>query len=178
MKLACVTPLLKKLSLDAEVLNNYRPISLLSFLSKLLERVVAKQLVHHLESESLFVHVQSAYRSFHSTETALLKVMNDFLLAVDVGDAAILALLDQSAAFDTVDHKILLDRLSARFGISGIAHSWFSSYRHARSQSVSINGVFSNPRPSHSVYRKALYLVQSFIFCTTALSTKLLLNLK
>lgn len=141
-------PLLKNHSLDTELLNNYRLISLLSFLSKLLERVVAKQRVQHLESESLFVPVQSAYRSSHSTETTLLKVMNDLLLAVDKGDAAIIALLDQSAAFDTVEYVILLDRLSARFGISGIAHSWFSSYLCTRSQSVSVNGVFfQSPSP-------------------------------
>ena len=111
MKLAHVIPLLKKNGLDPYVLSNYRPVSLLSFLSKLLERVVAKQLVNHLESQSLFASVQSAYRPGHSTETALLKVVNDLLSSADNGDAVILALLDQSAAFDTVDHPILLDRL-------------------------------------------------------------------
>ena len=111
MKLAHVIPLLKKNGLDPYVLSNYRPVSLLSFLSKLLERVVVKQLVNHLESQSLFAAVQSAYRPGYSTETALLRVANDLLSSADNGDAVILALLDQSAAFDTVDHPILLDRL-------------------------------------------------------------------
>jgi hypothetical protein len=81
--------------------------------------VVAKQLSSHLLTGDLYVPVQSAYRPNHSTETALLKVFNDLLLSVDSGDAAVLALLDQSAAFDTIDHSILLSRLTCRFGITG-----------------------------------------------------------
>jgi hypothetical protein len=115
MKLALVTPLLKKSSFDPEVLGNFWPVSNLSFLSKLIQRVVARQLIAYLERGSLLVPVQSAYRANHSTETALLKVLNNLLNAVDRGEAAILALLDQSAAFDTIHHAILLDRLTARF---------------------------------------------------------------
>ena len=117
--------------------------SLLSFLSKLVERVVAKQLSKHLSACNLYVPVQSAYRPNHSTETALLKVVNDLLLAVDSGDAAVLALLDQSAAFDTIDHTILLIRLRCCFGLSGAAFSWFKSYLSGRRQSVSISGINS-----------------------------------
>jgi hypothetical protein len=91
--------------------------------------------------------VQSAYRAAHSTETALLKVLNDLLTSVDNGDAVILALLDQSAAFDTIDHGILLDRLSARFGVSGLALTLFTSYLDKRQQSVSVKGVSSFPTP-------------------------------
>jgi hypothetical protein len=80
---------------------------------------VARQLIAHLERHRLLVPVQSAYRENHSTKTALLKVLNDLLIAVDGGDAVILALLDKSAAFDMIDHAILLDRLTARFGITG-----------------------------------------------------------
>jgi hypothetical protein len=83
----------------------------------LFERVVARQLVSHLESQSLFVSVQSAYRVAYSTKTALLRVLNDIRLSVDNGNAVILNLLDQSAAFDTIDHGILLNRLSARFRV-------------------------------------------------------------
>jgi hypothetical protein len=93
MKLALVSPLLKKPSLCVDDLNNYRPVSLLSFLSKLVERVVAEQLSSHLLAGDLYVSVQSAYRPNHSTETALLKVFNDLLLSVDSGDAAALALI-------------------------------------------------------------------------------------
>jgi hypothetical protein len=91
--------------------------------------------------------VQSAYRAAHSTETSFLKVLNDLLLAVEKGDAVILALLDQSAAFDTTDHDILLDRLSARFGISGTALFWFTSYISDRRQSVSVSGFSSSLCP-------------------------------
>jgi hypothetical protein len=141
MKLAYVTPLLKKTGLCPENVNNYRPVSLLSFLSKLIERVVSKQLSKHLTLHNLYVPVQSAYRADHSTETALLKIVNDLLLTVDEGDAAVLALLDQSSAYDTIDHSILLHRLNALFGISGIVHSGFSSYLSVRPQSVCIAGV-------------------------------------
>ena len=117
IKLAFVTPLLKKPNLCVDDTNNYRPVSLLSFLSELIERVVAKQLSKHLTACDLYVSVQSAYRPNHSTETALLKVVNDLLLALDSGNATVLALLDQSAAFDTIDHVILLSRLRCGFGL-------------------------------------------------------------
>ena len=104
-------------------------------------------MVSHLESQGLFVSVQSAYRAAHSTETALLKVLNDILSSVDNGNAVILALLDQSTAFDTIDHSILLDRLSDRFGVSGLALAWFTSYLNGRRQSVGVNCVSATPTP-------------------------------
>ena len=143
MKLAFVTPLLKKPNLPLDDLNNYRPVSLLSFLSKLVERVVAKQLSKHLSACNLYVPVQSAYRPNHSTETALLKVVNDLLLAVDSGDAGVLALLDQSAAFYTIDYTFLLNQIRCCFGLSGAVFSWFKSYLSGRRQSVSISGINS-----------------------------------
>ncbi len=143
MKIAYVTHLLKKPSLCSDDLNNYRPVSLLSFLSKLVERVVCRQLTRHFIKYNLYVLVQSAYRSDHSTETALLKVVNDLLLVLDNGDAAVLTLLDQSAAFDTVDHGILLSHLSALFGLSGTVLSWFESYLTGRLQCICISGLRS-----------------------------------
>ena len=148
MKLALVTPLLKKPNMDPDILSNYRPVSNLSFLSKLIERVVIKQLNAHLESdsESLLVPVQSAYRPYHSTETALLKVVNDLLLSVDEKDTGVvMAFLDQSAAFDLVDHNILIDRLAVRFGIRGHSLAWFQSYLSSRRQSISVSGITSSP---------------------------------
>jgi hypothetical protein len=134
MKLVYVTPLLKKPTLCPDDLNNYRPVSLVSFLSKLVERVVCKQLANLLIKCHLYVPVQSAYRLNHFTEMTLLKVVNNILVQIDNGDATVLALLDQSATFDTIDHSVLLNRLNACFGISSCALSyWFTSYLSNRS---------------------------------------------
>ena len=138
LKSAVLIPLLKKPGLDPELYGNYRPISLLSFLSKLLERVVLRRLLSHLHLNELFVPVQSAYRPGHSPETALLKVINDLRLLIDRGYGAILTMLDLSSAFDTVDHQILLSRLERLFSVSGTALSWFRSYLFGRFQSVRI----------------------------------------
>ena len=119
-KHALVKPLLKKASLDPNCLKHYRPVSNLPFLSKVLERIVLKQFLQHLQSHSLLEPFQSAYRKCHSTETALLRVVNDLLQASDRGCVSILSLLDLSAAFDTIDHNILITRLRSTFGCSGI----------------------------------------------------------
>lgn len=135
-KMALVRPLIKKPTLDPELLSNYRPISNLPFISKVLERVVSVQLNNYLCENSLFARMQSGYRKYHSVETALVRVFNDLLLALDDKNEAILVLLDLSAAFDTVNHQLLLYRLSQRFGISGSALSWLKSYLNGRSQTV------------------------------------------
>ena len=93
-----------------------------------MERIVAKQLQDYLNLNQLHDPLQSAYRPHHSTETALLKVYNDIMLSIDQGENVILCLLDLSAAFDTIDHKILIHRLEKRFGLSEKALSWFISY--------------------------------------------------
>ena len=95
--------LIKKPNLDPEVLSNYRLVSNLPYLSKILERVVADQLQAHLDTNGLHVKIQSAYRRGHSTETALLRILNDLLVMIDGGNNAVLVLLDLSAAFDTLD---------------------------------------------------------------------------
>ena len=137
LKSAYVVPRLKRSGLDEDDVKNYRPISNLPVLAKLLERIVAKQLVAYLNVHGLLPRLQSAYRSRHSTETALLKVTSDILSALDNGDLAALALLDLSAAFDTVDHDILLRRLRISYGINGVALQWFRSYLDGRMQHVS-----------------------------------------
>ena len=111
-KCAHVNPLLKKPTLPKEELNSYRPISNLSFNSKILEKVVANRLRSHIYKNGLSNVSQSAYKQFHSTETALLKVHNDINLNIDNGKVTALTLLDISAAFDTIDHNILITRLS------------------------------------------------------------------
>ena len=118
---ALVQPLLKKPSLSTDDLNNFRPISNLNFISKILEKVVASRIQSHLSSNSLSSSFQSAYRIFHSTETTLLKIHNDLILAMDRGEVTSLILLDLSAAFDTVDHSILLTRLQNWFGLDGLS---------------------------------------------------------
>jgi len=135
-KAAFITPLLKKPDLDPADVKSYRPISNLSMLSKLLERLVARQLIDYLTTFKLLPDLQSAYRAHHSTETAVLKVLGDILRAVDSGDLAVLTLLDLSAAFDTVDHATLLRRLGVSYGIGGTAFSWFTSYLDGRTQFV------------------------------------------
>jgi hypothetical protein len=91
------------------------------------------------------IPVQSAYRSHHSTETALLRVMNDLLLASDDGNGTLLTLLGFSAAFDTIDHEILFERLVTRFGIAGGSLEWLKSYMTERSQLVRVPGAESSP---------------------------------
>ena len=102
------------------VMENYRPISNLPFISKLCEKVVAMQLTDHLLRNNLMEPFQSAYRPNHSVETALLRVCNDILRSMDKRKITVLVLLDLSAAFDTVGHQILLHRLQSRFGVTGV----------------------------------------------------------
>ena len=112
--------------------------------SKLLERAVHAQLLMYLNENELLPSVQSAYRQFFSTETAVLKVVSDVLTAMDRGQITLLGMFDLSAAFDTVDHAILLKRLDVSFGIRGNALNWFASYLSGRSQQVSVHGILAS----------------------------------
>ena len=94
------------------------------------------QTAEHVSRSGLYSLLQSAYRAGHSTETALLKVQNDILLAMDRQHVTLLVLLDLSAAFDTVDHRVLLRRLEVTYGITGTALQWFRSYLTGRTQLV------------------------------------------
>jgi len=144
LKKALVIPLLKKLSLILEILKIFRPVSNLVYVSKLIERIVAVRITDHMTTNNLHELLQSSYKKFHSCETALIRVQNDILQAVDEKKCVLLVLLDLSAAFDTVDHGKLLQILSERIGLTGTALKWFQNYLLDRTQSVIIDGIESN----------------------------------
>ena len=127
-KLAIVTPILKKRDLDPDSAKSYRSISNLTYISKLIERLVSHRLTSYLSEHNLLPTVQSAYRQNHSTETALLKIVSDVLDAADTSHVTQLALLNLSAAFDTVDHNILLSQLECSYGFSGTVLKWIAFF--------------------------------------------------
>lgn len=139
-----IRPSFKKQSLDPEVLSNYRPVTNIPYVSKILERVVASQLMSYLLGNDLLAKFQSAYRNFYSTETCLVRVTNDILRAIDRRQEVVLVLLDLSSAFDTIDHTILIERLQNRYGLNGSVLDWFKSFIVNRLQSVAIKGTRSS----------------------------------
>ncbi len=148
-KNALVRPLIKKMGIDKNLHKNYRPVSNLHFVSKVIEKCVSMQLETHLVTNNLLDSFQSGYRAYHSTETAISRVTNDILTNKDSNKATILVAIDLSAAFDLVDHDILLERLEAYYGITGSALQWFRSYLFDRKQCVYIQGVRSDQKPVH-----------------------------
>jgi len=120
--------------------EEYRPISHVTFISKLIERVACNQITKYLEKNSLLPSCQSAYRRSHSTETALLKVFTELTDAIDRGEVTLVGLLDMSCAFDTVNYSILQERLALKLGIDDTALKWIDSYLSDRSQTVVVGG--------------------------------------
>ena len=152
LKEAILQPLLKKHGLD-HIPQKYRPVSNLPYLGTLIESCVSNQLVHHTKSTGNVEPFQSAYRANHSTETALLKVKDDLLDAMDGEEVVCLILLDLSAAFDTVSHNILLNCLHHQFGITDTALAWVRDYLSNRTQRVSVE-VSGKKAESHKVLLK------------------------
>ena len=146
LKQAWVKPLLKKPGLDL-VDKNYRPFSNLQFMGKLIEGVVTKQLCKHIADHNLMESMQSAYQADHSTESALVCVKADILAFMDKQEVVCLVILDLSAAFDMVDHSILLHGMESVFGITSMALDWIQSYITGRSQRVVIGDTKSEPVP-------------------------------
>ena len=123
-------------NMDSEHL---RPVSNLSFLSKILEKVIAFKLLSYMDTHIVHDQTQSAYRTGHSTETALARVQNDLVCTMDKHDVAILVVLDLSATSDTVDNNVLLDRMHSLLGIGSTVLRWFRSYVTGRTQQVQIH---------------------------------------
>ena len=146
LKESVVTPILKKAGLDPDVLSNYRPVCGGLYIDKLIQRLVSLQLGDHMTLNALHIAQQSGYKSFHSCETVLLKIINDVLISLDKGRCCILLLLDLSAAFDTVDHEKLLYILEHEIGLKGTVLKWFSSFLSNRAQCTNISGSHSEKR--------------------------------
>ena len=144
LKNALVRPAIKDENGDINSYKNYRPISNLPFLSKILEKCVQKQLDEHLNINNLHATHQSGYRKNHSCETATLTIYNDLLCLNDTKSKVVLLLLDLSAAFDTVNHGILIAKLKKIYGLKSTVIKWFKSYLSDRTFTVTINGQRSS----------------------------------
>ena len=136
--------MLKKGNLDPTIPSNHRSISNLSTISKIIERLVHSRITSHVSSSPNFNSFQSAYRKHHSTETTLLRITDSLRNICATGHAAVLVSLDLSAAFDTLNHNILIDILNRHFNISDLALSWFHSYLSQRSQFVKMDNFSSS----------------------------------
>ena len=149
-KSALVTPILKKRCLDHNDLNNYRPVSNSCFIAEILEKLVLFQVSPYLNTHNLYNACQSAYRPGHSTETALLKIVNDLFLSLNKGNISVLAMIVFSSAFDTIDHTTLVHRLHTDFGFTDTVLQWFSSHLIDRTHYVSLSNHCSDFAPVHS----------------------------
>ena len=165
LKHAIINPILKKLGLELFKVN-FHPVSKFPFLAELIERAVSSQIVDHMTTNDFTEIFQSAYCMYHSTEAALVRVQNDILWELDNQNIVLLILVDLSAAFDTIDHTILLDRLSVRFGIKGTALQSFTSYLSNRAQFVKIERNHSSPQPVNLEYLRDLSWALYFLPCT------------
>ena len=164
LKYAIITPLLKNSNLDNKLLKNYRPISKLPFLSKISERVISKQIIEYLSENELYPINQNAYRKNHSTETTIVSIFDNIYNAIDEGNKVQLVLLDMSAEFDTISHKILLDRLE-EICIADKALDLLKSYITNRTYRTLINDIQSDEFqlkygiPQGSVLGPLLFLI-------------------
>ena len=144
-KTAIVKPLFKDKK-RGTAYTNYRPVSSLSFISKVVERYTLQQLTQHCNINTLLLDFQSAYQKHHGCEMSLLKLTNNILWGMENQQATAMIILDLSAAFDTVDHELLLQVLNHKFGVTGMALDWYKNYLIPRKFKVSINGTYSNEK--------------------------------
>ena len=142
-KIARIAPIFKSGAKDDR--SNYRPISVLPFISRLFEKLIFNQFYEYLDAnKSLYEH-QSGFRLLHSVATALLASTNDWYLNIDKGKYTGLVFIDLKKAFDTVDHKILLQKMNM-YGVTGLEHDWFTSYLKNRKQFCRVDGTSSDVR--------------------------------
>ena len=139
-------------------MNNYQPVSYLHFIAKILEKLVLSQVSSYLNSHNLYNTFQSAYNPGHSTEAALLNVVDDLFISFNKSNVFILDLLYFSSAFDTIDHPILVQRLHSDFGLTDAVLHWFSSYITHRAQYISLYNHCSVFAPVHSGVRQGSVL--------------------
>ena len=125
-------------------MKNYRPVANIPFISKLIEKYAFRCINAHIDKYTLGEEYQSAYRPLHSTETALLHVKNNIMQYLHNQQAVFLVLLDLSAAFDMVEHSVLVHRMANEIGLSGTALDWYKSYFTNRTTKVCINDTFSD----------------------------------
>ena len=145
LKHAVITPIIKDKNENRESFRNYRPVSNLTFLSKLLEKCASTQLQDYLHRNNLYPNFQSAYRKYHSCETALLKIVNDIQEEVANKKMVAMIALDLSSAFDTIDHAHLLHKLKTDFGILDNVLKWIDSYLSNRTFAVRIIDIDGKP---------------------------------
>ena len=168
LKHALITPILKNPSFDPETFSYYRPVSSLPFLSKVQEKFIHIQLTNYIEKNDLYPKFQSSYRKDHSCETALIRLVDDVQMHLSERKNVALILLDSSAAFDTVDQHILLQKLERNFGIKGNALNLIKSYFKNRTFSTKINKTQSKPRrllhgvPQGSLLGPLLYVLYTY----------------
>ena len=161
-KTAKTIPLHKKN--EKMYMKNYRPVSLLPIYSKILERAVFCQVIEYMESNQLIHPSHHGFRAKHNTSTALLEMFDGWLEAFDNDDITAVIMLDLSAAFDVVDHKILLDKLNL-YGFESKEILWMQSYLTGRSQQVYVDGALSDPLlleagvPQGSILGPLLYII-------------------
>ena len=165
-KHAIITPLIKKQSLDASELKNYRPVLNIPYLSKIIEKFAINNINRYVNG--LGEELQSAYKPKHSTETVLYKVKDDIMRSICQHKGVYLVLFDLSSAFDTVHHELLLKRLIDVIGVRGNVSKWVQSYLSGRTTRMCIDGVLSDPSeiefglPQGSIVGPSMFSMYTF----------------
>ena len=146
LKHAVITPIIKNYALHSEIIKNYPPSSNTPFLAKVLKKAAYQKLYDYLNSNCLLSPNKSGYKQNHSCETALFAINNDLQVVIHNDNLAAVVMLDLSAAFDTVDHQILLFKVKHYFGNNGNVLKWLTSYLNNQTSAVVINNICSTKR--------------------------------